>query len=99
MTKAKTLFSEQFSDALNRIRRAYKVLQQIQMPDGAPTFPHGGQPALDDYVSLLLEAGFIRKVDVPNDALQYRVTWKGLSFLDTVALWKQIEQNETADTI
>ncbi len=60
-----------------------RIVAGIQSVDGAggPT-----QEVLRDYgqiINLLCEGGYVRKIDVTEGALPYRMTWKGLRCIDT----------------
>jgi len=75
--------------AFIRIGAAKGVLLQIkkwQAVDGAPDFPPTIGMDAKDYLKLLCDAGFIRRVKTKEGGFPYRITWKGLCFLDTHAV-------------
>lgn len=51
--------------------------------------------SFDKYIPLLIDAHFIREIPVSENGLPYRITWKGLSFLETYSLFD--EQNVNAN--
>lgn len=80
-----------FQEERKRIATAMALLSSIkdhQEKDGAPALPPDMMQEFGSYINLLCEAGLLRKIDVPENALPYRITWKGLCFIDT-AKWQQ----------
>lgn len=79
--------------AHQRLNAAASVLLRIktlQERDTAPDLPQEEKDEFGCRISLLYEAGLIRKTNasdgVPEGMLPYRITWKGLAFIDTF-LW------------
>ena len=94
---AKTTFLEQLPDARERIERMVVVLNHVktnQTVDGAAAATLDAQVITQQYAKLLCAAGFLWDANIPEGGLTYRITWKGENFLDTVAIFKQLEADE-----
>jgi len=87
-------------DTFRRIRDVQFLLERIktlQTEDGAPNVPFSVLPPGNFYLEFLLKNGYIRKIAVaPDDAMPYRIEWKGLCFLDAVGMFDQATQEHTA---
>ena len=75
-----------------RIQTSTLILQQIKERQ----FEHGesnpGHFVLTESkycIELLCGAGFLREIPITEGGLRFRITWKGLCFLDAVELYEQ----------
>lgn len=91
------------SDAtIHRISTAYALLIKIkkgQTIDGMSDLPHETMINYGSDIQQLLDAGFVRKINISEGGLPYRITWKGLSFIDTYELLSQVRVNLPPDSI
>jgi len=72
--------------AFRRINNAREILEFVrnrQAVDGSPDYPDGMVEEFDAMIPLLCEAGLVREIDVTEGGFRFRITWKGLCFLDT----------------
>jgi len=85
-----------------RISAAGIILNAIrtnQSKDGVLDLPPTIKSEYGDYIRLLCEAGFVRKIEVSENGLPYRITWEGLCFLDTFELFNQATKVHSADAV
>jgi len=79
--------------SIKRISAARELLlavQNKQSTDGALDFPQDLTEEYGSHLNVLCTNGFIRKCDVPDGGFPYRITWKGLCFLDICTLHEQV---------
>jgi len=72
-----------------------EILKQIKAERSVgdlPNFPLANWITVEDYLQLLCDAGLIKT----DGNSQYRITWKGLCFLDSVATCDELAK-EYAD--
>ena len=84
--------------AIQRISAAKVVLDYVktkQSQDWIPDFEPDMKEEYSCLINFLCEAGFIRKAEIPDNAFPYRITWKGLCFIDTANELEQISKNNT----
>jgi len=85
---------------INTAREILEVIRKQQAVDGSPDFPDGISEEADAMMPLLCEAGLIREITVTEGGFRFRITWKGLCFLDTAyffaAAHKFIEDDQDA---
>jgi hypothetical protein len=86
--------------AIARLGEAKAILEQIkqwQDVDGQSDFPYGALQKYDDYTKLFCDAGFLREVKVTEGGLRFRITWKGLCFLDVIDLFDRVSSQKFTD--
>jgi hypothetical protein len=80
---------EPLEAAFERICKARKLLEMFkirQTVHGMPDYPAGVRDDADELVHHFISAGFLREIPVTEGGLRFRITWKGLCFLDTAYL-------------
>jgi len=90
-----------FKFSYRRILTAREILEVIrkqQTVHGSPDFPDGISEEADAMIPLLCEAGLAREINVTEGGFRFRITWKGLCFLDTAYLLDDtIKSNDERD--
>ena len=97
----KTPFDVFVANPTKRISSAKVILDIVkagQTTDGSPDFSPEMKAEFGNFINVLCESEFIRKADVPDNAFPYRLTWKGLCFLDTLNVLAQMTENFTRAT-
>ena len=88
--------------AIKRIGAARAILEAVkaeQTKDGASGISEDMKMEFGYYVDLLRHDGFIRQINVTDDAFQYRITWKGIAFLDLLKIYDDVKETEPPDSL
>ena len=73
-----------------------KIIKEKEAVDGTPDLSEKDKVLYSNEIKLLCDAGFLREIPVTEGGLPYRITWKGLSFLDTFELFNQAPSDPIA---
>ncbi|MCL2744798.1 MAG: hypothetical protein FWE67_13200 [Planctomycetaceae bacterium] len=68
---------------INTAREILEIVRTRQAVQGSADYPDGVVEEFDAMIPLLCEAGLAREIDATEGAFRFRITWKGLCFLDT----------------